>query len=165
MRSSEADVLHLRPLVVADAEVMAHVLADPSLYEFTGGEPPTREELARRYAIQVRGRSADGSERWINSIIVLGTEPIGFVQATIPVNGGPAEIAWVVGRRWQGRGHAGRAAQLLVDDLAGQGIVCVVAHIHPGHHASQRIAAGLGLNPTTTVVDGEVRWTGPLPRS
>ncbi len=161
---------------------MTTVLADPELYEFTGGEPPTRDDLARRYAVQVRGHSADGSERWINSVVVLGSEhqPIGYVQATIPVNGdplradqangdqvngdradcGPAEIAWVIGRPWQGNGHAGRAARLLLDDLVEQGVTAVMAHIHPDHEASQRIATRLGMTPTTVVVDGEIRWEG-----
>ncbi|SEA73640.1 hypothetical protein SAMN02910418_02284 [Bowdeniella nasicola] len=52
----------LRPLTVGDAEVMSHVLADPTLYEFTGGGPASVEELKRRYAIQTRGNSADGAE-------------------------------------------------------------------------------------------------------
>lgn len=171
--------LLLRPLTVDDADVMTTVLADPSLYDYTGGEPPTREDLARRYAVQVRGRSGDGSERWINSVVVLGSErqPIGYVQATIPLNGGsradstvdveggPAEIAWVIGRPWQGHGHAGRAARLLLDDLAEQGVEAVVAHIHPEHVASQRIATRLGMAPTTVVVDGETRWEGTTARS
>ena len=154
--------LQLRPLIVDDADAMTGVLSDPSLYEFIGGEPPTRDDLARRYAVQVRGHSADGSQRWINAVVVLGPErkPIGYVQATIPANGEPTEIAWVIGRPWQGNGHARRAARLLLDDLAGQGVEAVVAHIHPEHEASQRIATSLGLTATTTVVDGEIRWEG-----
>ena len=50
--------LGLRPLRVDDAAEMAEVLADPSLYEFTGGEPPSVADLERRYAVQTRGRSA-----------------------------------------------------------------------------------------------------------
>jgi hypothetical protein len=34
----------------------------------------------------------------------------------------------------------------------------VVAHIHPGHLASQRVARAAGLSPTTAVFDGETRW-------
>lgn len=41
----------LRPLTVGDAEVMSHVLADPTPYEFTGGGPLSVEELKRRYAV------------------------------------------------------------------------------------------------------------------
>lgn len=133
---------------------MAAVLAAPSLYRYTGGEPPSVDDLTRRYGIQTRGASADGSERWLNQIITLDTRPIGYVQATIPVDAGPTEIAWVVGEPWQGHGYATRAARLLLRTLAGQGITRVIAHIHPEHAASRRIAEHLGLSATDQVVDG-----------
>lgn len=66
--------IELRRLRIEDAEMMAGVLADPALYEFTGGRPPTREDLVKQYAIQVRGRSPDGSESWINLIIEWGVQ-------------------------------------------------------------------------------------------
>ena len=37
----------------------------------------------------------------------------------------------------------------------------MIAHIHPEHRASQRVARAVGLVPTTQVVDGEVRWAPP----
>lgn len=110
--------IRLRPLRIDDAEAMSAVLADPSLYEFTGGEPPSPDALARQYAVQTRGRSADGTEL------------------------------------------CARAARLLADDLVAQGVERLVAHIHPQHTASHRVAARLGMSPTPTVVDGEVRWEG-----
>lgn len=160
--TAATSVLRLRPLVVDDADAMATVLADESLYEFTGGEPPTRDELARRYAIQVRGHSGDGTEQWINAVVTLGSgsDPIGYVQATIPVNGDPTEIAWVIGRPWQGNGYAGRATRLLLEDLAEQGVTAVVAHIHPEHEASRRTATRLGMTATRVIVDAETRWEG-----
>lgn len=154
----------LRPLRVEDAPAMARVLADPALYAFTGGEPPTVEDLTRRYTTQTRGGSTDGTETWVNEIVVLATDgrPIGYVQATLPHDGGPAEVAWVIGTPWQGQGFARRAAELLVAGLRARGVERALAHIHPHHVASQRIARHLGLAPTDTVVDGEVRWEGPL---
>lgn len=144
---------------------MVSVLADPALYEFTGGEPPTEEQLTRRYTAQSQGHSPDGTEQWINMIVVLhpGAQPIGFVQATVPANGRPAEIAWVIGAPWQGQGHAAEAARQLLAHLAERGVTEVLAHIHPDHTASQRIATHLGLHPTSQVVDGEIAWRGPLP--
>lgn len=143
---------------------MATVLADPSLYEFTGGEPPSVSELEERYTYQTRGGPADGCEEWVNLVVVLDpdAQPMGYVQATIPTNGEPTEIAWVIGQPWQGQGYATRAAQLLVDHLAGRGVQALVAHIHPHHSASQAIASRLGLRPTAVVVDGETRWEGAL---
>ncbi|WP_091692953.1 GNAT family N-acetyltransferase [Micrococcus terreus] len=157
--------LTLHPLTVEDAPAMVSVLADPALYEFTGGEPPTEEQLTRRYTAQSQGHSPDGTEQWINMIVVLhpGAQPIGFVQATVPTDGGPAEIAWVIGAPWQGQGHAAEAARQLLAHLAERGVTEVLAHIHPDHTASQRIATHLGLHPTSEVVDGEIAWRGTLP--
>ena len=140
---------------------MVNVLADPALYTFTGGEPPTLPELERRYRNQARGQSPDGSERWVNQIVEVDGEPVGYVQATVPLAGGPVEIAWVIGRPWQGRGYARAAAQFLANKLREDGITHLMAHIHPKHTASQQIASAIGLVPTTTIVDGEVRWEEP----
>lgn len=34
----------------------------------------------------------------------------------------------------------------------------LIAHVHPEHEASKAVARAVGLVPTETVVDGEVRW-------
>lgn len=150
----------MRPLRVDDAAEMSIVLADRSLYRFTGGSPPTPQELSSLYQVQTRGGSADGTERWINSAVVVEGALVGYVQATVPVAGGPAEIAWVIGREWQGRGYATQAARLLAQGLAAGGVDSMIAHIHPQHEASERIAVRLGMSPTDVVVDGETRWEG-----
>src|SRR5215471_5400667 len=88
---------------------------------------------------------------------------VGVVQATLPAGGpeaGPAEVAWVVARPAQGRGYASEAARSLVGLLREDGWT-VVAHIHPGHRASQRVARAAGLSPTSDVRDGETRWISP----
>lgn len=83
---------------------------------------------------------------------------MGTVQATLAEEGRFAEIAWVVGTPWQGRGLATEAARTLVDGLRERGVRTVVAHIHPEHHASAAVAAAAGLTPTGEELDGEVRW-------
>jgi GNAT superfamily N-acetyltransferase len=70
---------------------------------------------------------------------------------------GPAEVAWVLGRQARGRGYAKEAASGLVALLREAGWT-VIAHIHPAHLASQRVACAAGLSPTGEVHDGEVRW-------
>lgn len=161
---SRPSPVSVRELRVEDAAAMVLVLSDPDLYRFTGGAPPTPAELQRRYAVQTVGHSADHTQEWVNWLVTLGPgeEPIGYVQATIPADGGPTEIAWVIGAPWQGRGYAHRAADLLVDGLARRGVRRVLAHIHPAHEASRRIATRLGLAPTRRIVDGEVRWEGVI---
>ncbi|WFP15744.1 GNAT family N-acetyltransferase [Citricoccus muralis] len=152
------ETITIRPLRVEDASVMTHVLSSPSLYHYIGGEPATREELERRYTAQVVGHSPDGSERWINYLVMLDEHPVGYVQATVPVDGKAAEISWVIGQPWQGRGFAKQAARLLLDDLFDAGVSEVVAFIHPDHLASQRVARFLGMHETSAVVEGENRW-------
>lgn len=138
---------------------MASVLADPRLYEFTGGTPPTVGQLAASYESQVAGPDRLG-ETWHNWIVRLadGGRAVGFVQST--VIGEEADMAWVVGARWQRRGYATEAARVMSSWLVEMGATRLVAHIHPDHVASGRVAASLGLQPTDEVdSDGEVVWS------
>lgn len=100
--------LDLAPLRVEDAREMVAVLADPALYGFIGGTPPSLAELARRYRAQVRGRSGDGREEWHNWIVRerSSNTAIGFVQATIVGRGDPADGG---GRRSDGAARERRA--------------------------------------------------------
>ncbi|MFF8984243.1 GNAT family N-acetyltransferase [Streptomyces globisporus] len=150
------------PLEPAYAEEMAAVLADPALYVFTGGEPPAPAALRARYERQCAG-SPDPGERWWNWVLRVREDGslAGYVQAT--VRGPRAEIAWVVGTPWQGRGYASEAAQGLAAHLVSAGGVReLVAHIHPDHAASAAVAVAAGLGPTGEWEDGERRWAGSV---
>ena len=156
--------LDLEPLAVAHAAELAPLLDDAGLHEFTGGAPLSAAALAARFARLAVRRSPDGDRLWGNWVMRMrATGAVaGMVQATLPAGGpeaGPAEVAWVVVRAAQGRGYAKEAARSLVAVLQEAGWT-VVAHIHPGHLASQRVARAAGLTPTTHVRDGEVRWVG-----
>jgi len=157
--------LWLVPLAVGDAEEMVGVLSAGALYTFTGGEPPGLDELRARYARQAAGRSPDGSQEWRNWIIRRepGGQAVGYVQATVVDGGRRAEIAWVVGVDWQGRGYAAEAARALVAWLDSRGVATVQAHIHPGHAASAAVARRAGLAPTGHFDDGEQLWQRDRP--
>ena len=152
--------LRLVPLTVADAAEMVRVLSGDTLYAYTGGAPPGLEELRARYARQAAGRSPDGREEWRNWILRLdpGGEAVGYVQATISGVGQRAEIAWVVGLDWQGRGYATEAASALVGWLDARGVGVIQAHIHPEHAASAAVARRAGLRPSGVIEDGEQLW-------
>ncbi|MEV0472784.1 GNAT family N-acetyltransferase [Streptomyces prunicolor] len=153
--------LDLIPLSVTHAEEMATVLSSPALHTFTGGAPLTPAALRTRYERLVAG-SPDPAVSWLNWVLRLRTDAhlTGTVQAT--VTGSEAEIAWVVGAPWQGRGFASEAAQGLVSWLAAHpAIRTVVAHIHPDHHASAAVATAAGLTPTGKWQDDEIRWQRP----
>lgn len=165
-----ADRLDLEPLRVEHADEMAGVLADPALYAFIGGSPPTRDALRARYERLVAG-SPDPAVSWCNWVIRLRDTGhlAGTVQATIGTGAGAdgpeAEIAWVVGTAWQGRGLATEATKALVGWLRQRSVRTIVAHVHPDHHASAGVAAAAGLTPTDVRQDGEVRWRSTSPAS
>ncbi|MFI6921465.1 GNAT family N-acetyltransferase [Nonomuraea spiralis] len=154
----ETSRLSLLPLRVEHAEEMAAVLGDPRLHTFTGGVPLTAPELRARYE-----RLVAGPPNWHNWVLRLRADGCltGYVQATVEED--TAEIAWVVGVPWQGRGLAAEAARALVGWCDDRGIGTVVAHVHPDHAASGAVAAHAGLRPTTHVHDGELRWERTRP--
>jgi RimJ/RimL family protein N-acetyltransferase len=170
MTTSPAPVLvtarfALEPLVVAHAREMVGVLADPALYRFTGGEPPSPAALESRFARQAAGRSPDGSARslvWVIRDRASG-RAAGFVQATVSgeAPARAAEVAWLVGTAAQGSGAAAECAAAMVAWLRDDGVGVVRALIHPDHAASAAVARRLGLAPTDERVDGEVRWESP----
>ena len=150
--------LTLLPLHVEHAEEMAGVLDDPALHTFIGGAPDTVDELRNRYRRMLAG-SPDPGVDWLNWVVQLraDTSLVGTVQAT--VSDGVAELAWVVGVPWQGRGIATEAARGLVAWLGERGVRELRAHIHPEHRASAAVAAACGLGPTGRWRDdGEADW-------
>ena len=157
------DRLELAPLTVADADAMVTVLADESMYLFTGGAPPTLTQLRERYRRLIVGRSDDGEELWFNWIVRLGDDhtPVGVMQATVAAHGSAAEVAWEVGVPWQQRGIASEAAGAVVAWLVDHGVDDIRACVHPGHDASGRVAARAGLVATAETIDGEVVWRRP----
>jgi RimJ/RimL family protein N-acetyltransferase len=160
--------LTIQPLTVAHAAELAPLLDDPELHEFTGGRPLGLAELADQYARWQTRQSSDGTQVWGNWVLRIRdtATAIGTLQATLATGGrdhhlgGVAEVAWVVARSAQGCGYASEAAASLVQHLRDSGWA-VIAHIHPDHLASQRVARAAGLVPTDQIVDGEVRWTTP----
>jgi RimJ/RimL family protein N-acetyltransferase len=153
------DRLTLLPLEVAHADEMAAVLSDPALHAFTGGQPASVADLRSRYERLVAG-SPDPTVVWCNWVIRLREtgELVGTVQATVTDDGGRAEVAWVVGTHWQGRGIATEATRALVGWLGTRRVHTVIAHIHPGHAASAAVAVAAGLSATDQCQDDEVRW-------
>ncbi|MFE2168438.1 GNAT family N-acetyltransferase [Streptomyces sp. NPDC059447] len=151
--------LDLVPLHPSHAEEMAGVLSDPALHSFIGGEPLPPDALRARYERLAAG-SPDPGVVWCNWVLRLraGRELVGTVQATVEPARGRAELAWVVGTPWQGRGLAAEAARALAGRLRELPVGLLVAHVHPDHAASAAVAAACGLRPTPHRQDGEVRW-------
>jgi len=112
--------LLLEPLSVRHADELAPVLDEPALHTYIGGRPAMAEELRERYAGQVVGHSADGSQLWFNWVLRETATGLaaGYLQASVftgddtPVavglGGGDAVPGTRVRRR--GRGRAGSSA-------------------------------------------------------
>lgn len=147
--------LTLEPLRVAHAAEMVAVLADPGMYEFTGGEPPSEADLTARYRRQT---AHDGWLNWILRLRSTG-EAVGTVQATLSEDA--TELAWVVSSRFQGAGYAREGTGAAIAWLRANGIGSFQVHIHPDHAASKAVAARLGFEPTASIRNGEVRWELP----
>lgn len=154
--------VQLEPLAVDHAAEMTDVLAEPSLYRFTGGRPPTFAQLQQRYTLQIVGHSADGMQWWFNWVVVMTDPrcPVGYVQATVERCDDvlTASLAWVIAPQFQGRGYASEAVTGMMQWLESAGISRFVADIHDNHAASAAIARKQGLRPTAQMIDGEVRW-------
>ncbi len=154
--------LSLDSLRLEHADELALVLTDPALHRFIGGMPPTPDELQERLERQVRGRSPDGNEVWLNWVVRERStgHVVGTVQASIQAeqNSCLAVLAWVIGSAYQGQGLATEAAGLMASWLRRRGIARLRVHIDPRHEASMAVAAAIGLQPTNTMVSGERRW-------
>jgi RimJ/RimL family protein N-acetyltransferase len=137
---------------------MVGVLDDVRLHTFMGGCPLTLPELRERYVKLISG-SLDETQTWLNWVIraIDSHEALGTMQATVVAD--TADIAWVVGVRWQSQGFATEATRGLVAWLVSQGVRTVRANIHPGHVASERVAERAGLAPTSRWLDGERVWS------
>ena len=148
--------LTLDPLAVSDANEMATVLADVSLYRFIGGEPPSTSDLEELYRFQVGGSPREG-ETWHNWVVRAEGAAAGYVQATVIA--GEADLAWVIGVPWQGQGYATEAARAMRDWLVSTGVTRFTAHIHADHGASGSVAEALDLTSTgATDESGEIIW-------
>jgi RimJ/RimL family protein N-acetyltransferase len=155
----ETTRLRLVPLTPRDAADLHPVLDDARLHVFTGGRPLGRAALEARFERLATGTSDDGSETWANWVVRAraGETAIGYVQATIGAD--EAELAWVIGTAWQGRGYASEAAAALAAWLLGAGVPRLTAHIRPDHHASAAVARAAGLRSTGELDGrGEAIW-------
>jgi RimJ/RimL family protein N-acetyltransferase len=138
---------------------MFKLLDDASLYEFTHDAPPDHvDALSRLYKFWEERRAPDGSELWLNWVLRERerNELVGHIQAGVGAD--HADVAWVIGRRWQGVGYASEAAIHLVDWLLALGVREIRASIHPDHLASIRVAERAGLEPSDLSDGDEKVW-------
>jgi RimJ/RimL family protein N-acetyltransferase len=151
--------LTLEPLLVSHADAMFEVLRDPSLYRYLDSKPHATVEHTRDvYARLIERRSPDGTERWLNWIVVPhGSGPVGFVQATIRT-AGTAWIAYLLAPAVQGRGYASEAVAAMQAYLVERhGIDRFLACVEPGNRASIALLERRGLRAADAAEAAEHR--------
>jgi RimJ/RimL family protein N-acetyltransferase len=135
----------LEPLAARHAGVMFAVLSDPAIYEFENEPPPSAEWLEDRYRRLETRTSADGSELWLNWVVLLDGQAIGYVQSTVE----PAGQAWVAyefASTYWGRGLASLATRTMIDELQDRyGVHTLLAELVAANHRSVRLLERLGF--------------------
>ncbi len=122
--------------------------SDPAVRAFVPDEPPTVEAMLERIAGLATGPPADGpDEVWANFAFLLEGRPIGRIEAT--VQSGIAEIAYVIGPAYGGRGLATEAVEWLIDHVWQRWpTIDIYACIAEGNARSRRLVERLGFVET-----------------
>ena len=147
MATLETPRLICIPLKEDHAKAMFAVLQDANLYRHIADRPPESiEALRHRYRTLAIGRSADGSETWLNWVLFLKSrhEPIGYYQATVRTH---ALIAYVIHSSFWHRGFAKEAGQSVLSYLFDTYPINEVrAAINQHNAASIKLANRLGFS-------------------
>ena len=138
----------LEPQVVAHAEPMFAVLADPAIYAHENAPPPSVDWLRERFRRLESRRSADGHELWLNWVIHLPDGRLaGYVQATVLADGS-AGIAYELHSAHWGRGLGTRAVHAMAGELVARyGVRRLTAVLKRSNARSRRLLERLGFVP------------------
>ena len=129
----------------------------PGYLDFPEALPRTRDELAN-------GMPSE----WYSHLIIDDetNAVVGFGGYKGPPTNGEVEIGYSVAPSHQRRGHATRAAQLLIEQARAAGVTRVCAYTLPESNASTRVLTRCGLTMTEVVEDAEEgsvwRWERSL---
>jgi RimJ/RimL family protein N-acetyltransferase len=151
--------LLLEPIAEGHAEGMFRVLDDPSLYRYMPSEVPTSLAwLRKRYRVLSLGLSPDASQLWLNWIVsrLDDRAPIGYLQATIPLNLGHALMGWTIGRAAQGHGYARESVRAVCTHLMSNGVTEVRATIDVRNAPSISVAESVGFVREATTMSEDM---------
>ncbi len=142
--------VRLEAQVVGHAAGMMRVLGQKATHAFLPTDPPLAlRSLRAEYLRRETRWSPDGSERWLNWIVFVGEEAIGFVQATVVE--GSATIGYVFHPDGCGRGYATEAVRAMIARLVALlGVRRIVAFVDTRNAPSLRLLARLGFGAIVT---------------
>ncbi|WP_162291256.1 GNAT family N-acetyltransferase [Vogesella sp. LIG4] len=128
------------------------LLADPALYAYIDQAPPASLDAFTARLRRLENRcSPDGCEQWLNWAIRLPEQGLaGYVQATVYADAS-ADIAYVVGSRFQRRGIASEACRQMLNRLrAEHGVKRCYATVDRRNQASAALLHKLGFREASS---------------
>ncbi|WP_040363367.1 GNAT family N-acetyltransferase [Congregibacter litoralis] len=141
------DSLRFEPLKVEHLEELSAVLLHPVIYEHIEDKLPSAQDfkLGLERAIAGPGPS-HAAELWLNFLVRESSgSMIGRLEAT--VHHGLAEVAFLFGRYWWGRGLASRGLHWLHEELiASVGVTDFWATTTPANVRCQRLLQRSGYH-------------------
>lgn len=163
--------LQLSRLSDADVDDLTDLLTKEPLYTYIGEAPASADEARSRVERWLRG-SPEPDVIWINYVARSRDDRrlIGLAQATVFLDAeshaAECSLAYLVHPDEQRQGFGVEMMRALAAQLrAANAPARFTANIHPGHAASERLAAALGLVRTDELVDGEHVWVSPAAAS
>lgn len=150
MESFETARLLLRPRTPADFEACWALDADPEVLRYVALPWSSEEEHLAFLQQRLHAAYPSGLGYWS---IVPKEDPSAFLGWVMlcpcSVAGAEVEIGWRLARAAWGRGYATEAAApILAQGFRADAMAWAVADIHPGNHASMRVAEKIGLRFT-----------------
>ena len=146
MKTVQASLCTLEPLVVAHAREMFSVLSDPAIYEFENEPPPSETWLAERYARLERRAPLDASQVWLNWVLRLANSELsGYVQATL-LRPGVSLVAYELASRHWRKGIGSSAVFAMLQELqSNYEVRLFVAVLKSTNYRSMRLLLRLGF--------------------
>jgi len=139
------DRLLVSRMTIEDASGIHEALSDPEVRRYLGDtDAGDVADVRSRIETVLRG-PADPTQAWVNfTLRERSGSIIGRLEATL--NPGWAEVAWILGAPWWGRGLGTEAGVWLAGYLDDEcGIHEIWASVHPDNAASIGIMRRLGM--------------------
>jgi RimJ/RimL family protein N-acetyltransferase len=146
--------LGYEPLVRKHADLLAEVLLNPAVYQFIdGGLPASKQSLGDQFDRRSRGAPKEQPNmRWWNCAVVTLQDGRGIGRLEATLIDDRAEVAYLFGPSYWGRGYAYEAMVWLHERLAEDGVARMFwATVLPSNERSVRLLKRLGYQ---TVPEG-----------
>lgn len=149
--------LQIEPLESRHAAELHVVLSDPQIYRFIPQDPPSLDQLEKRYKYLERRISPDGAVQWLNWALRQRETGnlIGTIQATVLADK-TAMVAYELGPGYWGQGYATEALKWLLDSWNDSGEVhSARACVDTRNKASIRLLERLGFERIDAIKDAD----------